>query len=325
MPNVSGAAPRAGKALRLPQLLRYIAQNHSGGEEVEVIVFGSVFYDDPQEPAFSMADGLIPSDGHILSSRAKTIFGASDSPNALKNFRVHVGYTDAMPSDRHAYYVERFWTLFIEHQGGKLVTFSGDQGSIFSRAENKASAPEHSFKLEESNKLEMIRLRTEVIQEQSIYQRPVSTTKPTAQTLHRARSVQIGLSWDCPSCDLDLYAQTSPRAERIFFGNSKTNEGTHLKDFLQSPRTINGYETIEFFVPVDLSQLKIAVNFFKGNAPQGIKGELRLAFDGNTYAMPFTLATTSGDSGRSVSPAFMNNASNAPQTLFINVLSIAGL
>jgi len=31
------------------------------------------------------------------------------------------------------------------------------------------------------------------------------------------------------------------------------------------------------------------VNLYSGNAPQGIKGEIRLAIDHDTYGMPFTL------------------------------------
>ena len=77
-----------------------------------------------------------------------------------------------MINDQHHYFIERFWTLFIEKQGGELVTFTGDIATVFQKVKTNAKAPILNFEVETSDKLEMIILRTEPVQ-QSIYERQI--------------------------------------------------------------------------------------------------------------------------------------------------------
>ncbi len=312
--------------VRLPQLLRHVAQNYAGEDGADIVVLASPFYEDSAEPEFNMTGGLIPSDGHLNMTRADTPFGIAGNQGALANIRVHMGYDNSaiMRSDRHHYFVQRFWTLFIDGQGGKLVTFTADIPALLQRVQNNAPAPKHEFKREESDKLEMIQLRRAAPEDVSIYERDISTTPLSAGQINAAQNLEIGLSWDCPDCDLDLYARPFMGTQVLYFGRSETAEGRHWKDFVRSPKSSNGYETIDFTVPVDLNALQIAVNFYGGSAPNGVRCELRLSTGGQTYAHRFTLNARSGNNGGDTRKA-LNDRKSTPHTILIDPLQIAGL
>ena len=265
LPNGDNQSSVVG-ALRLPQLLRYLANNIMG--ETEIIILGSPLFDDPLEPSFSMAKGIYPSDGHLKHGRDKTPFGIVGNIDVLNNMRIHMAYGDEYKaiSDQRDFQINRFWTLYIETQGGQLISFVGDLKTLFKRVKRSMNAPKHNFKLNDSDKLEMIRLRTESIK-QSIHTRPISQIPLTNGQLQRAEKVEIGISWDCPHCDLDLFARAFPTAETLYFSHTNSPEGSYWKDHMKSPRATNGYETIAFHVPLDLRALRLAVNFYNGDAP----------------------------------------------------------
>lgn len=183
--------PSVTGAVRLPQLLRYVANNYAPDERLDVVVLGSPFYDDPREAAFSMAGGRFPSDAHLFASQGKTPFGAANHGELLKNIHVHIGFGGEriMQSERHRYFVERFWTLYVEQLGGKLTSFVGDLPTLFRRVSQSAVPPRHDYKPVRSNKLEMIRLRPQAIK-QSIYDRPISTSPLTQTQIRRAENVK---------------------------------------------------------------------------------------------------------------------------------------
>lgn len=308
-------------ALHLPKLLRYIANNIIG--ETDVIILGSPLYDDPQEPSFSMANGIYPSDGHLKHSRNKTPFGIAGNVDTLKNIRIHIGYPASykLISDPRDYQINRFWTLYIEVQGGELISFVGDLKTLFKRVKRSMNVPKHDFKLNDSDKLEMIRLRTETIK-QSIHNRPISQIPLTNRQLQRAEAVEIGISWDC-ECDVDLFARAFPTAETIYFNNTASPLGNLWKDHLKSPRATNGYETIAFHVPLDLRALRLAVNFYNGKAPNGVvNGQIRLSVNGQTYAKDFKISATLGNKGSGVMLAIASGVSNNPHSIIIDPLSI---
>ncbi|MCK5518872.1 MAG: hypothetical protein KAI61_05605, partial [Alphaproteobacteria bacterium] len=68
------------------------------------------------------------------------------------------------------------------------------------------------------------------------------------------------------------------------------------KDYTQSPKTVNGYETVTFTSTVDLPDTLIAINWFGGNVPDGVHGEIRLAIGGKTYGLPFQINAHNGNS-----------------------------
>jgi hypothetical protein len=321
MPGSAGY-PSVPGAVRLPQLLRYVANNFNHSK-LDIIILGSPFYDDPREAAFSMANGRFPSDGHLFASQGKTPFGAAGQSSLLKNAVIHIGYGSdrIMQGERHGYFVKRFWTLYVEALGGKLGGFVADVPTLFRGVKGKAAPPAHDFKPVRSDKLEMIILRP-VEDRQSIFERPVSETAlPQAQVV-RAERVQIGISWVCVQCDLDVYARPLPDAPVLYFGRTVTAHGRYWKDYRNSPQPTNGFETIGFDVPLDLRTLVIAVNFYEGEALQGVSGEIRVSVDEHTYAAPFHIAATRGNRGQDIPALFETGKGTGDHSVLIDPLTI---
>ncbi len=308
--------------VRLPQLLRMIGERFNPSEPLEVLVFGSPFYDDPKDADYSMAGGLVPSDAHILSSRKDTPYGTKENKGTLSNIRLHLIFEseDVFRSDQHRYFIKRFWALYLKAQGGAVSTFTADHSAAFQRMRDGAMPPTFPYELDESSKLEMIRLRF-TKPETSIYERPISTEPLPQQNIKKAHHVELGLSWDCAKCDLDLLARSNAGAPIIYFGNNETPEGIHIKDFLTSPEQTNGYETIEFKKPIDLRRLQIVVNFYGGITIKPINGELRLSVDGQTYSSSFTITAKLGNEGRDLNSVFQTG-NNTKHCFFIHPLRV---
>lgn len=316
--------PSVAGAVRLPQLLRYAAEHFSHTKQLDVVVLGSPFFDDPKEPAFSMAGGRFPSDGHLFFTPGKSPFGTEGQGQLLKNVHVHIGYGSdgIMQGDRHRhrYFVQRFWTLYIERLGGKLSSFVADVPTLFRGLAQKNSPPAHDFKPVRSDKLEMILLRPQE-NKQSIFERPVSKTALPQAQLRRAENVQVGISWQCALCDLDLYARAIPGAPVIYFGNIASKHGYYWKDYRNSPQPTNGFETISFDVPLDLRTLLIAINFYEGEAPKGAAGEIRISIDDQTYAAPFHIPATHGNGGQDMTKVF-ETKSSGQHSVIVDALRI---
>lgn len=317
--------PSVKDTVRLPQFLRHVAQNISGQNKTDVIILGSPFYDDPSDAPFSMAGGFIPGDGHLQVARNQSVYGIIGQEDLLKTLRVHFVYGDAvMQSDRHAYHIERFWQLFVTRQSGQWITFASEASTVFTRIHTNAPALPNPYKLQKTDRLEMIRLRDVEIKT-SIHERPLSAIMPTAQQLHHAKNLEVGITWDCESCDLDLYLRPLPSSAVLYFAHPSSNEGIYYKDFRHSPAGSGGFETIELTVPVDLRSVVIAVNFYSGEVSGKLTGQIRMAIEGQTYAMNFAIHASKGNRGKDVLTAFNAANSNTPHTLFISPLSILGL
>ena len=327
-PPQNSPAPSVVGAIRMPQFLRHIGQNYGGGEAVDVLVFGSPLYDDPADSAFSMMAGeiLIPGDGHLQVDRSKSVYGIKGNEGALDTIRLHWAYGDqlTMSSDQHAHMIERFWHLFAVSQGAEFVTYTPFVKTVFKRVNETASALPNPHTLQHTERLEMIRLRAVEVKT-SIHERPLSSVKPTAQQLRQADKVEVGITWNnCDSCDLDLYVRPTPGSAVIFYNHTRSRYGVLFKDYLNAPSGNGGFETIQLSVPVDLRALAIAINFYGGNSASGVEGAIRLALNGQTYAMPFTISATKGNGGQGVRQTMAGNQSSSPETLLINPLAVLG-
>lgn len=326
-------APQAGDlslvsgSIRLPQFVAHVGGQVASGKETQVLVWGNPLYSVPEEPQFSMKVGHIPNDGHLLHSRKDTPFGTKGRDKLLANVQVHLGTGDHWRlNDQHGYLVQRFWTLYLERQGGALASFTSDTATLFRRVKDQAPAPPHDFVLEPSDKLEMNLFRYKVDKEEiSIYERPVSTQPVSPALARKAEGVEIGLSWDCPSCDLDVHAQAHPQAQVLNFINTSTPEGQYFKDFTSSPRPTQGYETIAYRVPVDLTKLRLAINFFGGAVSKNIEVELRISFQGLTYMQRYQVAARTGNKGVGRESTFRSGKPANLNWIVIDPLQVVGL
>jgi hypothetical protein len=314
-------------AIRIPQALRFIGQDYPAMQDFDVILLGSPIYDDPKEQAFTMRLNHVPGDGHLTKARSVTPFGIKGQDSLLAKRRVHIAFLDNWKQDdRHAYQVERFWALFVEGQGGQLSSFTHDLPALFQRVKSNAPSPKHDYKVEITDKLEMILMRPPTVKQQtSIYERPISKASLPAGVLRQATHVEVGITWECGGCDLDLYGQRQPGATAIWFLNTQTSDGQYFRDFRTSPRSANGYETLAYHVPVDLNHLLLAVNFYNGSSPGGVKGEVRISLNGQTYAMPFHVLAQEGNGGVGRQETLTARRANNTAWLVIDPLEVLGI
>jgi hypothetical protein len=314
-------------AIRIPQALRFIGQDYPVMQDSDVILLGSPLYDDPKDQPFSMRPNHIPGDGHLTKARSVTPYGIKGQDSLLAKRRVHIAFLDNwQQDDHHSYFVQRFWTLFVEGQGGQLSSFTHDLPTLFQRVKSNAASPKHDYKVEATDKLEMILMRPPTIKRQtSIYERPVSTTPLPPGVLRQASRVEVGITWECGKCDLDLYGQREPGSTTIWFLSTQTKDGQYFRDFRISPRSANGYETLAYHVPVDLNHLLLAVNFYNGSSPGGVKGEVRISLNGQTYAMPFHVLAQEGNGGVGRQETLTARRANNTAWLVIDPLEVLGI
>ena len=317
--------PSVPGAVKLPQLLRFAGEHFKSGDGLDVLVFGSARYDDPQEPAFSMKDGAFPADGHLSASRGQTPYGAADNPKLLDGARVHIIHHDPFQQDRLRYYTRRFWTLYVEALSGEMVSYGSDATSILARIRNGAAGNAHGFATHgDTAKVEMVQL-TPPSAAPSIFERRLSRRPLAEQDIRRADNLEIGISWLCEHCDIDLHAAPRPGGEALYFGNTKSADGRYWKDFRQSPQTLNGYETISFFGPLDLNAVVVVINFYSGRMPGGVTGELRITANHRTYSAPFHLAAETGAPNKPAVKALLRQADSGRDhggTILVDVAAI---
>lgn len=301
-PHPWPSAPRLkfDEALHLPQFCDFLAENLPAAENpANLLLIGSPLYLDEKEPDFSMVDGYFPSDGHLQASREKSIFGRAADAGRQRALVVHwVYFSDPWVSDLYQEKVTRFWTLYLQGRGDRLVSISGDLPSAlqgFRERPTALPAVAHHWSIDsEQTKIEMLRIGREVdladwIQRDSILESPSRAPSLMLGPL------KIGIRWK-DNIDLDLYAAPRPGAETLFFQHPRSPEGYYDKDHRSSPG--REYEFIEFEKPVDIREVQAFVNFYKGSCPSGPRGEVRIEFDGRIYSAPFSIAASSGNRGR---------------------------
>jgi len=207
-----------------------------------------------------------------------------------------------------------------------LATFTHDLATLYQRVKTRAPAPKHSYELEKTNKLEMILLRPpEVKHHTSLYERPLSDRLFSLADVSRLSEVEISITWDDPYSDLDLYVQHGSHTKALYYLNTETDEGKYYKDFMNSPRATNGYETIFFFQPVNVTELIVAINFFGGRVQESVTGEVRISLDGQTFARKFEIKAKKGNHGKGREETLARRKPANAQWIVIDPLSVVGL
>jgi hypothetical protein len=292
--------PLAG-AVRFPQFLDFAGENlATTSRPVILILLGSPLYIDPKEPAFAMIDGYFPSDGHLMASREKSVFGIKDRARALENISVYFGYSgDPWVSELHQEKIARFWALYLQGQGSKLMTFCGDPATLFSSVRPGAPPANNKqgrWQIDPSQtKIEMLRITRDIGMADWITRDFTPGGRQPAPSI-TVGPMKIGIRWK-GDIDLDLYATPYSHADTLFFEHTRSPEGYYYKDHRSSPD--REFEFVEFEAPVDVWKIDAAINFYKGSAPEGARGEVRIEFDSRIYTGDFSIAAAHGNEGRS--------------------------
>ncbi|MCJ8275005.1 MAG: hypothetical protein MJK04_37090 [Psychrosphaera sp.] len=308
-------AGRITGSLHIPRIINALAQrpNKTGQH---VIIQGSPLFDEPSEFAVSMAAGLVPSDGHLNVNRLQSPLGLKGQENWLKGMQIHWSFapTTTFQNEAHTYAVHRFWTLYFEGMGAKLVTFGNDTSSILERVQRGAKALSHPFKRSPSTKQTMMRLQAP--EAPDVPQQPNNIPATTNQSTSGINA--IGLRWQC-ECDVDLWVVTHKDAKPLYYGNNQSDIGQLIKDLRKAPEMSGGFETIQFKKSVNVAQLKIALNFYGGVAPVGgVQGEIRLTTQGRIITAPFHIKAQTGNKGKDVTRALRTGKITSPHTLLID-------
>jgi hypothetical protein len=287
-------------ALRLPQFYDFLAEKSSSVHNpITVLLLGSPLYEDAKEPAFSMVKGYFPSDGHLQAARESSVFGLANNTNSLPGLAVHwVYFGDPWVNDLHQEKVTRFWALYLQQRGAKLLSLSSDlttglDGFCSDPAQAIASAKSWSLTAGET-KLEMLRISRSVEVADWLTRGSLSETARRPPT-RMVGPLKIGIRWQ-DNIDLDLYATPRSGAETLFFQHPRSPEGYYYKDHRSSPG--REYEFIEFEAPVDIREFEAFVNFYKGACEGGPRGEVRIEFDSQVYGAAFSIAASHGNRGR---------------------------
>ena len=321
-PSLARSANEVQRPINLPGLLRYLGEARSLGEGHDLIIIGSPLYDMPREPAVSMREGRVPGDGLIQGTRGSSPFGADGMEDRLAGVRVHFIALDPgwALNDRHAFAVERFTALLVEAFGADLVSFSNDAESGFASVAARASTPDRGFILEETDKMEMLIFASEM--------GPIASGRDmeTGRRFYVGPSmvsdrVEIGLYWPCSACDLDIYARPNNAAQIIYYGRDATPEGRFFKNFRMGSEDRRAQEQIVLDGPIDLSALRIWVNFYGGRSNGGAEAELRINIGGETYTRPLRIPANAGNGGAGQSAVTGNGAEN-PAWIAIEPLSL---
>ena len=287
-------------AIRLPQFCDFLSENLPATNTfLNILLIGSPLYQDEKEPGFSMVDGYFPSDGHLKASREASIFGMTAEQGISLPFVLHwVYFGDPWVSDLYKEKLTRFWTLYVERRGGKLVTFCGDLSTAtqaFRQASGAGPGSARHWEIDpQQTKIEMLRVGRDVevvdwIRSDSIGN--LAQQPPSAML----GPLKIGIRW-ADNIDLDLYATPREGAETLFFEHLRSPEGYYYKDHRSSPG--REYEFIEFQVPIDIREVSAFVNFYKGSCSGGPRGEVRIEYENKIYAGRFVIPASHGNKGR---------------------------
>jgi hypothetical protein len=288
-------------AIRLPQFCDFLADSPKAAPgPLAVLLIGSPLYQDAKEPAFSMADGYFPSDGHLQASRERSVFGLRESADPGAPLVVHwVYFGDPWVSDLHKEKITRFWTLYLQRRGGQLATFSSDLSTAlqaFRQGPVGAPGAAKRWTIDTAQtKIEMLRITRDVPVTDWLTREVGSESAPSSPAIMTG-PMRIGIRWS-QNIDLDLYAAPRRGAETLFFQHPRSPEGFYYKDHRSSPG--REFEFIEFDTPVDIREVEAFVNFYAGRCPGGPRGEVRIEFDGRIYSAPFAIPAADGNQGRS--------------------------
>lgn len=326
---VTIAEHQQAAVMQVPQLLKFLGRNYGKFTDTDIIIIGSPLYVDARDPGWSMTDNRYPGDGNFNAAAHASPFSLQGTGELLTNTRVHWAYPDNawISSDEYRVMVTRVWHLLVEGYGSELSTFTGDLTTLWRRAAQGAKALPHGYKRQDTEKLENIRLidRPKHEKQLSIYERELSHTPPAKQVIRQAQNVEIGISWNCEACDLDLYVRPHHGAEVLFYSHSQTKLGFYHKDFIRSPKTDGGFETVTLTSTVDLRNVLIAVNWFGGKSPKAVTGEIRLAIDNQTYGMPFSFSGGAGNGSRGKERTLETSKPANTNWLIISPYKIIGL
>lgn len=272
------------------------------GKNMRLIYFGSPVV---REPEFVSMVNRYPSDSHLV--QPDNLYSTVGRGELLKGVDVHLihstsfGEFSAVDRDLHQQKLRRFYALMIQRMGGSLKSFTG--------------APDHLAKLKTAQyptiayndidssdgKLRIYELKPPtVLKEESAIQTNLWQQASIGKSPPPGISsgpIDIGITWNRPNVDIDLYVQAEGEPE-LSYKQTLSTKGKHIKDITSQSETAKGFETVTYASPVAVGRLKVFVNHYAGNtAGQPTEVEVRVRFAGHIYSKKLQLSPGSGTHG----------------------------
>ncbi len=174
-------------------------------KDAEVLIIGSPLYFD-DVPAHDMRQGWL-SDGYFSQPHSVTVFSVQNRENNLRgnSFRFCTALKDSEygteNKNAHQDMVKRFWAIYLNKCGGRLVSFQSDITTAF-RSLQRRDLQEipHDF---DPNDTEMVirRSKTELLPETTTETHPVPSheqenpARSNEDLVRAAAAMQSGLGW----------------------------------------------------------------------------------------------------------------------------------
>lgn len=309
-------------AIKIPQFLEFLGMNYGPFDNKNILLFGSPIYVDMHSPQLSMTGGRIAEDYHFSLPRSSTPFSVVGKETLLKGSKVHFYITDPKwaKDEQYAYLVRRMWSIFILKQGGSLVTFTHDSITAAKRATTKGFYKQSNERPKNTPK--NIRNKNDMQENELDNLQRLRKPSLIPQILLPGKNVRISITWDCMTCDLDLYVKPDEDKHIIYFGSRKTPVTSNSQNLGVKDHQKGQYETIGIDQAMSLSQSIIAINWYSGFSSKGINGKIQLSNDNQTYIAPFHIEGQNGNFSSGLEETFkMSRAANSqwkvifPETL----------
>lgn len=306
-------------------------------QKAEVLLIGSPLYHD-DVAAHDMREGWL-SDGYFTQEPSVTVFSTTARNGALRNSGIRfctlsddIWKTENKGS--HQEMVRRFWGLYINQCGGKLLSFQTDISTAF-HALVVGDLPDiteaNAYKINPDDKQMEVRSSRTILkpkvttaEEGNIATQAVVGSEslidlssvefswltgdaqayrrihPGPKDLPNKGKVLIGLVWDTTKnpqgTDLDLHVREPGSKLDLAFNMTKSPLGRHFKDF-SNANASHGFELVDIDVATHPKDLEIWVNLYGGHSKSGFSGEVRILFAGKLYTYPVTFKATEGTNG----------------------------
>ena len=285
----------------VPEFVNHFAtQLRNSSQDVTLILVASPFFSEKTGDWNFGSDGTYPSDGVLGLSPLECPLGTKGSEKHLKGVQVVWIYSANVPfiSDAHRLRVQRFWGQWVAEQGGKLTGFSKDEHGMFQRAaSNQASLIQDPVDAEA--KPQIIRCKSErpgTSLESWIGKGSKNLPKATPST----GKPEIALVWGqsesaAAESDLDLYVQCAVNGPALNYRHVSETNAYFRKDFASN--VPNGLEGVTFCEDIPLKELRVAVNFYKGNCPEGVPFKINVKLGDSVFEYAGRTASISGNRG----------------------------
>jgi len=305
--------------------LRELGNNKVNDDFRDIIIIGSPVVV-PTSGQWSMAPNLTVSDHHLSVTRADSPYGTLGEETLLNGDRIHFASIDNdwQYTERFKIEVERTLYFMVEKRGGQFATFTTGLQSALERINSGAKYRLSVSPLTQTDqKLYMVVHGPKDGIFKPLFKDQTSPNPASREQIAGAKNVRIGISWQ-GAIDLDLYVTPRPDTEPLSYKNFSSPHGRLVKDYTSAPAK-HGFEIVVLNGRIDLEKMKLLVNFYSGNAPEGVNGQLRISIGTQTYEAPFKIEATSGNRSVGGDTSLKNGSPANNAWVEIDPLHVVGL